>query len=79
MNYRDWIAYAASRLCQSDTARCDAKILLQYITGKTQTFLIAFGETKITVKQQHQLEHLLARRIKGEPIAYLLKKKSFGH
>lgn len=77
MNYQHWLTYAANKLCHSDSAKRDAEILLQYITGKTRTFLIAFGETELNIKQQQQLEHLLARRAKGEPIAYLVEEKEF--
>lgn len=78
MNYQHWLTYAANQLCHSNSAKRDAEILLQYITGKTRTFLIAFGETELSVKQQQQLEHLLVRRARGEPIAYLVEEKSFG-
>lgn len=77
MNYQHWLTYAANNLCHSDSAKRDAEILLQYITGHTRTFLIAFGETELNIKQQQQLEHLLARRAKGEPIAYLVEEKEF--
>ncbi|VAY02270.1 Release factor glutamine methyltransferase [Arsenophonus endosymbiont of Aleurodicus dispersus] len=77
MNYQHWLAYAANKLCHSDSAKRDAEILLQYITVKTRTFLIAFNETELTTKQQQQLEYLLDRRAKGEPIAYLVEEKEF--
>ncbi|HGJ5877339.1 MAG TPA: peptide chain release factor N(5)-glutamine methyltransferase [Arsenophonus sp.] len=77
MNYQHWLVYAAKKLCHSDSAKRDAEILLQYVTGKTRTYLIAFSETELTAKQQKQLEHLLARRYKGEPIAYLVEEKEF--
>ncbi|MFP3029400.1 MAG: peptide chain release factor N(5)-glutamine methyltransferase [Arsenophonus sp.] len=78
MNYQDWLAYAANKLLyHSDSAKCDAEILLKYITGKTLTFLIVFGKTKLTIKQQQQLDHLLDRRAKGEPIAYIVEEKEF--
>lgn len=77
MKYHHWLTYAANKLCHSDSAKLDAEILLQYITGKTRTFLIAFGEIELTKKQYQQLKHLLASRVKGEPIAYLIKEKEF--
>ncbi|MGP1947622.1 MAG: peptide chain release factor N(5)-glutamine methyltransferase [Arsenophonus sp. NC-PG7-MAG3] len=77
MNYQHWLAYAANKLCYSNSAKYDAEILLQYITGKTRTFFIIFGKTELTVKQQQQLEHLLTRRANGEPIAYIVGKKEF--
>ncbi|MGP1956187.1 MAG: peptide chain release factor N(5)-glutamine methyltransferase [Arsenophonus sp. NC-PE1-MAG3] len=77
MNYQHWLAYAANKLYHSNSAKCDAEVLLQYITEKTRTFFIVFGKTKLTVKQQQQLEHLLTRRANGEPIAYIVGEKEF--
>ncbi|MDT9587321.1 MAG: peptide chain release factor N(5)-glutamine methyltransferase [Candidatus Arsenophonus melophagi] len=77
MNYQHWLTYAVHQLCHSDSAKRDAEILLQYVTGKTRTFLFAFGETELNSKQQQRLEHLLVRRVEGEPIAYLVEEKEF--
>lgn len=70
MDYQHWLKAAAARLTHSDSARRDAEILLGFVTGKARTFLMAFGETQLTPAQQQQLETLLARRERGEPVAY---------
>jgi release factor glutamine methyltransferase len=77
MDYQSWLKAAAARLTQSDSARRDAEILLGFVTGRARTFLMAFGETLLTQQQQEQLERLLARRERGEPVAYLIGEREF--
>ncbi|RTF98737.1 protein-(glutamine-N5) methyltransferase, release factor-specific, partial [Serratia marcescens] len=77
MDYQHWLKAAAARLTHSDSARRDAEILLGFVTGKARTFLMAFGETLLTPPQQQQLETLLARRERGEPVAYLVGEREF--
>lgn len=78
MDYQHWLKAAAARLTHSDSARRDAEILLGFVTGKARTFLMAFGETQLTPAQQQQLETLLARRERGEPVAYPWASANFG-
>ncbi|SMB32410.1 N5-glutamine methyltransferase, modifies release factors RF-1 and RF-2 [Serratia proteamaculans] len=77
MDYRCWLKAAVARLRQSESARRDAEILLGFVTGRARTFLMAFGETLLTPQQQEQLERLLARRERGEPVAYLIGEREF--
>jgi release factor glutamine methyltransferase len=77
MDYQGWLKAAAARLTHSDSARRDAEILLGFVTGRARTFLMAFGETLLTPPQQQQLETLLARRERGEPVAYLVGEREF--
>ncbi|CAI1670100.1 Release factor glutamine methyltransferase [Serratia entomophila] len=77
MDYQGWLKAAAARLTHSDSARRDAEILLGFVTGRARTFLMAFGETLLTPPQQQQLGTLLARRERGEPVAYLVGEREF--
>ncbi|CAI2001798.1 peptide chain release factor N(5)-glutamine methyltransferase [Serratia ficaria] len=77
MDYQRWLQAAAARLTHSDSARRDAEILLGFVTGRARTFLMAFGETPLPPEQQRQLETLLARRERGEPVAYLVGEREF--
>lgn len=77
MDYQCWLKVAADRLTHSDSAKRDAEILLCFVTGKPRTFLMAFGETLLTPSQQQQLETLMARRERGEPVAYLVGEREF--
>lgn len=77
MDYQSWLKAASARLTQSESARRDAEILLGFVTGRVRTFLMAFGETVLTPQEQEQLERLLARRERGEPVAYLIGEREF--
>ncbi|NDO83722.1 protein-(glutamine-N5) methyltransferase, release factor-specific [Citrobacter sp. NCU1] len=77
MEYQHWLREAISQLAQSESPRRDAEILLGHVTGKTRTFILAFGETVLTDEQCEQLSVLLARRQRGEPIAHLIGVREF--
>jgi release factor glutamine methyltransferase len=77
MDYQTWLKTATSRLTHSDSAKRDAEILLGFVTGRARTYLLAFGETLLTAEQAEQLMVLLARRERGEPVAYLVGEREF--
>lgn len=77
MNYQTWLKTATLRLMHSDSAKRDAEILLGFVTGRARTYLLAFGETPLTAEQAEQLTVLLARRERGEPVAYLVGEREF--
>lgn len=77
MDFQHWLQQAISRLTQSESPRRDAEILLEHVTGKGRTFILAFGETVLTDEQSAQLEALLVRRCYGEPIAHLTGVREF--
>ena len=77
MDYQTWLKTATLRLTHSDSARRDAEILLGFVTGRARTYLLAFGETPLTTEQDEQLTVLLARRERGEPVAYLVGEREF--
>lgn len=77
MEYQQWLREAVSQLQASESPRRDAEILLGFVTGKARTFILAFGETPLTDEQQEQLAALLARRVRGEPVAHLIGEREF--
>ncbi|HHQ6602868.1 peptide chain release factor N(5)-glutamine methyltransferase [Serratia fonticola] len=77
MDYQTWLKTATLRLTHSDSAKRDAEILLGFVTGRARTYLLAFGETPLTAEQAEQLTLLLARRERGEPVAYLVGEREF--
>lgn len=77
MEYQQWLREAISQLQASESPRRDAEILLGFVTGKARTFILAFGETSLTDEQQEQLAGLLARRVRGEPVAHLIGEREF--
>jgi release factor glutamine methyltransferase len=59
------------------TARLDALVLLEDITGKDRTHLLAHPELELTIEQQNHLQKLLDRRATHEPLAYIREKTEF--
>lgn len=83
MNYQQWLQRAEQRLQQnlaSDpylNAKFDVNLLLQRVSGKSKAALFAFAETELNEAELLQLERLLARRLEGEPMAYILGEQEF--
>ncbi|MFW5399250.1 peptide chain release factor N(5)-glutamine methyltransferase [Yersinia sp. 1252 StPb PI] len=77
MDYQQWLLLTAARFSQSDSPKRDAEILLSFVTAKARTYVLAFGETKLTADQLQRLEQLATRREQGEPIAYLVGEREF--
>ncbi|SFM93899.1 release factor glutamine methyltransferase [Izhakiella capsodis] len=77
MRIRDWLPVAAARLENSESSRRDAEILLSFVTGKGRSWLRAFDETTLDGTQLATLTALIARRAKGEPVAYITGVREF--
>lgn len=77
MRFDQWLKQAIERLSNGESPKRDAEILLGFVTGKTRSYILAFGETVLSPEQAQQLEHLLARRERGEPVAYLVGEREF--
>ena len=80
MTYKKWLLKAIEALNQvnpTENGKVDALVLLQHATGKSRTQILAFDETEIDEKVRLKLTALLDRRLKGEPIAYILGEKEF--
>lgn len=77
MDFQAWLRAAVSELSDSESPRRDAEILLEHVTGKARTYILAFGETLLTAEQEAQLSVLLARRKNGEPVAHLTGEREF--
>lgn len=77
MDYQHWLRQAVNQLAASESPRRDAEILLGFVTGRARTYILAFGETELLPAEQAQLEALLARRQRGEPVAHLVGTREF--
>lgn len=77
MDFQRWLRETVSELSESESPKRDAEILLEHVTGKSRTYLLAFGETLLTAEQEAQLAALLARRKTGEPVAHLVGEREF--
>ena len=59
------------------SSRLDAEILLSSIAGKDRLELISKENLKVSNEQAQYYHHLIERRKKREPIAYIIKKRNF--
>lgn len=80
LNYAQWLTQATQQLNatgMAESPRLDSQLLLQHVTQRNRTFILAFAETELTSAELRQLNVLLQRRMNGEPIAYILGEKEF--
>lgn len=77
MEFRGWLKQAVAALQGGDSPKRDAEILLGFVTGKSRSWLVAFDETELLPEQLAQLDALLARRVRGEPVAHLTGEREF--
>ena len=61
----------------SPTPRLDAEVLVMHVTGHTRAQLITREADPLTPQQLSLLDALLARRARGEPVAYLTGRREF--
>lgn len=64
-------------LQRSGLNRLEARLLLQHILSLSHADIIAHGQRQLTIQQQNLLDQLAARRLAGEPMAYLLGWREF--
>jgi len=57
--------------------RLDAQLLLGAVLGRDRSWLIAHGDDALAPEQAARFDALVARRLAGEPVAYLLGRKDF--
>lgn len=75
----DVLVEASLRLAAagSASARLDAEVLLGHVLGVDRTALIAHGERALSDAELHRYSDYLARRERGEPVAYIRGLKEF--
>jgi release factor glutamine methyltransferase len=59
------------------SARLEAELLLAEALEQTRTYLFAWPEREIGPTQEAHFQELLARRLRGEPLAYILGRRGF--
>lgn len=61
----------------ADEALVDARLLLQHVLNVNHAWLISHADVTLTDSQLATLDDLLQRRLKGEPMAYILGSREF--
>lgn len=83
MNYQQWLEFAEQTLLENNkqdpflNAKLDASLLLQFVTQKSASQIMAFAETELDEKTLAKLTALLSKRCQGEPMAYVLGETDF--
>lgn len=65
------------RAARSRTESGDAEWLLAHVLGQSRGWLYAHGDDELDAAAQARFAELLARRIAGEPVAYLVGRRGF--
>jgi len=77
MNVAEARRTGAARLAGTETARLDADVLLAWVLDVRRESLFAHPEAFLEPDQAREYEGLVARRMAGEPVAYLTGLKSW--
>ena len=71
------LAWAVQQLEGGESPSVDAKVILANILEKPQTFLFTWPDKTLDALQVTHFENAIARRKKGEPVAYIVGKRDF--
>ena len=79
MNIQTLLNQASKTLKQlsNTSSKLDSEILLSKIIKKNRKYLILNSNEELKKENIKSFDYLVKRRKKGEPIAYLVKKKEF--
>jgi release factor glutamine methyltransferase len=78
MRLEDLLVAGARRLAPtSPAARLEMRLLARHVLGVNDTWLIAHGRDELDADVAARLEALIARRVGGEPVAYILGEREF--
>ena len=68
---------AAQLAALSDTAVLDAQLLLAHVLKVSTTYFYTWPDAQLTPPQLAEFDGLMAQRIQGKPIAYILGSQAF--
>jgi release factor glutamine methyltransferase len=78
LTLQELVTAAATRLASiSQSPRLDAELLLAFVLKKDRSWVLAHSSDIVDEPDNRLYERLLARRISGEPIAYITEQKEF--
>lgn len=55
----------------------EAEWLLSHVLGRSRSWLVAHGDDDLDAAAAGRFAHLVARRVAGEPVAYLIGRRGF--
>lgn len=62
---------------RGDTSGLDAQVLLAHCIGRDRQFLYAHPERELSGADEERFRSMVARRMEGEPVAYITGEKEF--
>lgn len=71
------LLYEAKNTITLPTAQLDSEVLLAFVLGKDRSWLHAHIDDELDSKMKAKFQKLIARRITGEPVAYIVGSKEF--
>jgi len=77
MTIKQALTWVNRILRKIDSQFIEGSILLSFCLGKDKEYLYTHPEQRLTETQLKNYKKLIARRLKKEPIAYLIKQKEF--
>lgn len=79
INLKNWLANASSQLKAAGLTnhQQEATLLLTHLLAKPASFLYTYPEAQLNAEQLSQLNELLAQRLAGKPLAWLLGSWEF--
>ena len=77
MTIKEALIFGETKLNSLETPNLDAAVLLAFIIKKPKIFLYAHGEKNLTTSQWRSYQKLIKRRMRHEPVAYLVGEKEF--
>jgi release factor glutamine methyltransferase len=70
-------AVAELQAAHIDSARLDAELLVAYVLGRDRAWLLAHDDYELEFNQASQLQGLVARRARREPLVHLTNSREF--
>lgn len=79
MKASEWLDMSIFQLnsVHVSTARLDCLVLLEEVTCKDRSWLLAHSDIELNSNELHRLTQMIERRAKHEPLAYILGKAEF--
>ncbi|UAA40741.1 peptide chain release factor N(5)-glutamine methyltransferase [Paraneptunicella aestuarii] len=77
MNIAQCLAWAKQVLSEGESPSIDAKVLLCDVLKRDTTFLITYPEYQLSAEQFQRFQAMVARRVEGEPVAYIIGTQDF--
>ena len=77
LEIRGALAWAKDQLVGSENASLEAQLLLAETLATERTVILAYPERELKVNEEVLFRRIVERRVRGEPLAYILGKRAF--